>query len=106
QTPPQTPPADVTKDKSEKAKDAVSSSHVNSNNKEVGNESMSSGHFKKSECPRTDGSILGLLEEVIKVGQVMGYNMEECISNMGEIVTPLFVKKTLGHNHGVSSKHS
>nr|GEU97562.1 reverse transcriptase domain-containing protein [Tanacetum cinerariifolium] len=44
-------------------------SQSNSNNKECGNESMSSGHFKKSECPRTGGSILGLLEEVFKVGQ-------------------------------------
>nr|GEV11082.1 hypothetical protein [Tanacetum cinerariifolium] len=73
---------DETKDNREKLNDAVSNSHVNSNNKEVGNDSSSLGHFKKSECPRTDGSILGLLEEVVKVGQVMGYNMEGCISNI------------------------
>ncbi|GJX03210.1 nucleotide-binding alpha-beta plait domain-containing protein [Tanacetum coccineum] len=79
--------ADVTKDNNEKVKDTVSSSHVNSNNKEVGNDSSSLGQIKKSECPRTDGSILGLLEDVIKVGQVMGYNMEGCISNMGKIIS-------------------
>lgn len=54
--------------------------------KEFGTESLSSGHFKKSELPRTGGSILGLLDEVVKVGQVMGYKMEGCISNMTEII--------------------
>ncbi|GJR69948.1 RNA-directed DNA polymerase, eukaryota [Tanacetum coccineum] len=37
--------------------------------KEEGTDSMSCGHFKTSEAPRTGGSILGLLEEVVKVGQ-------------------------------------
>nr|GEV88292.1 RNA-directed DNA polymerase, eukaryota [Tanacetum cinerariifolium] len=55
-------------------------------NNECGNESMASGHFKQSECPRTGGSILSLLEEVVKVGQVMGYRMEGCMANMGEII--------------------
>nr|GEY66102.1 RNA-directed DNA polymerase, eukaryota [Tanacetum cinerariifolium] len=41
---------------------------------------------KKSEIPRTEGSILGILEEVVKVGQIMGYNMEGCMSNMTEII--------------------
>nr|GEU76757.1 nucleotide-binding alpha-beta plait domain-containing protein [Tanacetum cinerariifolium] len=35
-----------------------------------------SGHFKTSSLPRTGGSIMGILDEVVKVGQVMGYNME------------------------------
>ncbi|GJZ67632.1 RNA-directed DNA polymerase, eukaryota [Tanacetum coccineum] len=35
-----------------------------------------SGHFKKSMKPRTGGSIMGVLDELVKVGQVMGYNME------------------------------
>ncbi|GJV38518.1 hypothetical protein Tco_1410995 [Tanacetum coccineum] len=55
-------------------------------NKERGNESMASGHFKQSECPKTGGSILSLLEEVVKVGQVMGYRMEGCMANMEEII--------------------
>ncbi|GJY65492.1 putative reverse transcriptase domain-containing protein [Tanacetum coccineum] len=88
--------ADENKDNRENLNDAVSSSHVNSNNKEVGNDSSSLEHFKKSECPRTDGSILGLLEEVVKVGQVMGYNMEGCISNMGEIISSKGVEEVFG----------
>nr|GEX74792.1 RNA-directed DNA polymerase, eukaryota [Tanacetum cinerariifolium] len=41
-------------------------------------DSVSSGHFKISEAPRTGGSILGLLEGVVRVGHVMGYKMEGC----------------------------
>ncbi|GJS13616.1 nucleotide-binding alpha-beta plait domain-containing protein [Tanacetum coccineum] len=50
------------------------------------NDSVSSGHFKVSEIPRTGGSILGILDEVVKVGMVMGYKMEGCMSNMAEII--------------------
>ncbi|GJV05968.1 RNA-directed DNA polymerase, eukaryota, reverse transcriptase zinc-binding domain protein [Tanacetum coccineum] len=32
------------------------------------------------------GSMIGLLEKVVKVGQVMGFKMEGCISNMEEII--------------------
>ncbi|GKC85625.1 RNA-directed DNA polymerase, eukaryota, partial [Tanacetum coccineum] len=65
---------------------APSGKRSNMKYKVVGDDSMSSGHFKKSEIPRTGGSILGLLDEVVKVGQVMGYKMEGCISNMDEII--------------------
>nr|GEY92636.1 RNA-directed DNA polymerase, eukaryota [Tanacetum cinerariifolium] len=51
-----------------------------------GNSSISSGHFKVFEAPRSGGSIIGLLEEVVKVGQVMGFKMDRCISNMEEII--------------------
>nr|GEU91804.1 RNA-directed DNA polymerase, eukaryota [Tanacetum cinerariifolium] len=44
-------------------------------------DSVSLGHFKKSEAPRTGGSIL-----VVKVGQIMRYKMEGCMSNMAEII--------------------
>nr|GEW35675.1 nucleotide-binding alpha-beta plait domain-containing protein [Tanacetum cinerariifolium] len=54
--------------------------------KDDSTDSVSSGHFKKSEAPRTGGSILGLLDEVVKVGQIMGYKMEGCMSNMTEII--------------------
>ncbi|GJX79556.1 RNA-directed DNA polymerase, eukaryota [Tanacetum coccineum] len=50
------------------------------NLKEERTESVCSGHFKKSEVPRTCGSILGLLDDVVKVGQVMGYNMDGCLA--------------------------
>ncbi|GJT47679.1 nucleotide-binding alpha-beta plait domain-containing protein [Tanacetum coccineum] len=49
-------------------------------------ESICSGHFKKSELPRTRGSILHLMEELVKVGQVMGYNMDGCTKNMEVII--------------------
>ncbi|GKB58698.1 hypothetical protein Tco_0914884 [Tanacetum coccineum] len=49
-------------------------------------DSVSSGYFKKSEAPKTGGSILQLLDDVVKVGQVMGYKMEGCINNMSEII--------------------
>ncbi|GKA11129.1 hypothetical protein Tco_0690562 [Tanacetum coccineum] len=38
--------------------------------------STCSGHFKKCDIPRSGESILQLMEELIKVGQTMGYNME------------------------------
>ncbi|GJR51854.1 RNA-directed DNA polymerase, eukaryota [Tanacetum coccineum] len=41
---------------------------VNMNFKDDEKGSSNSGHFKKSGCPRTEGSILGVLEEVVKVG--------------------------------------
>ncbi|GKB42351.1 RNA-directed DNA polymerase, eukaryota, reverse transcriptase zinc-binding domain protein [Tanacetum coccineum] len=54
--------------------------------KEDVSESACSGHFKKSVAPRTGGSILCLMEELVKVGQTMGYNMDGCLSNMTEII--------------------
>ncbi|GKA90513.1 nucleotide-binding alpha-beta plait domain-containing protein, partial [Tanacetum coccineum] len=54
--------------------------------KDEATDSVSSGHFKKSEAPRSGGSILELLNDVVKVGQVMGYKMEGCMKNMAEII--------------------
>ncbi|GKA49590.1 nucleotide-binding alpha-beta plait domain-containing protein [Tanacetum coccineum] len=48
--------------------------------------SVCSGSFKKSSVPRSGGSFLGLMEEVVKVGQTMGYNMEGCEINLAEII--------------------
>ncbi|GJV01931.1 RNA-directed DNA polymerase, eukaryota, reverse transcriptase zinc-binding domain protein [Tanacetum coccineum] len=45
-----------------------------------------SGRFKKSVAPRTGGSILCLMEEVVKVGQTMGYNMEGCVKDIMNII--------------------
>nr|GEX91913.1 nucleotide-binding alpha-beta plait domain-containing protein [Tanacetum cinerariifolium] len=71
----------------ENINDDASCNQVNMNFKDEEKGSLNSGHFKKSGCPRTDGSILGVLEEVVKVGQVMGCNMDGCISNIGEIIS-------------------
>nr|GEW24107.1 RNA-directed DNA polymerase, eukaryota, reverse transcriptase zinc-binding domain protein [Tanacetum cinerariifolium] len=54
--------------------------------KDDSTDSVSLGHFKKSEAPRTGGSILGLLDEVVKFGKIMGYKMKGCMSNMAEII--------------------
>ncbi|GJX77763.1 RNA-directed DNA polymerase, eukaryota [Tanacetum coccineum] len=48
--------------------------------KEDGNESRCSGRFRRTEEPRTGGSILKLLEDVVKVGQTMGLEMDGCAS--------------------------
>ncbi|GKE87004.1 RNA-directed DNA polymerase, eukaryota, partial [Tanacetum coccineum] len=40
-----------------------------------------SGQFKKCEIPSSGGSILQLMDELIKVGQTMGYNMESCLAH-------------------------
>ncbi|GJY97335.1 nucleotide-binding alpha-beta plait domain-containing protein [Tanacetum coccineum] len=42
-------------------------------------ESMYSGHFQKAETPRSGGSILQLMDDMVKVGQTMRYNIEGCI---------------------------
>ncbi|GKE36385.1 RNA-directed DNA polymerase, eukaryota, partial [Tanacetum coccineum] len=47
-------------------------------------ESLCLGHFKKSEMPRIGGSILNLMEELVKVGQTMGYNMDGCLAQKAE----------------------
>nr|GEV94539.1 putative RNA-directed DNA polymerase, eukaryota, reverse transcriptase zinc-binding domain protein [Tanacetum cinerariifolium] len=49
-------------------------------------ESVCSGHFKKSAASRSQGSILNLMEELIKVGQTMGYNMDGCLYNLTQII--------------------
>ncbi|GJV85462.1 RNA-directed DNA polymerase, eukaryota, reverse transcriptase zinc-binding domain protein [Tanacetum coccineum] len=51
-------------------------SHSKKKSKEDVTESVGSGHFKKSENPCSGGSILLLMDELVKVGQTMGYNME------------------------------
>nr|GEX71936.1 putative RNA-directed DNA polymerase, eukaryota, reverse transcriptase zinc-binding domain protein [Tanacetum cinerariifolium] len=45
-------------------------------------ESVCLGHFKKSVTIRTCGSILNLMEELVKVGQTM----DDCVNNMTEII--------------------
>nr|GEY70275.1 RNA-directed DNA polymerase, eukaryota, reverse transcriptase zinc-binding domain protein [Tanacetum cinerariifolium] len=52
----------------EKVNDAQSNYCENPNGS--GNGSISSGHFKVSKVPKTGGSMIDLLEEVVKVGQM------------------------------------
>nr|GEW05493.1 RNA-directed DNA polymerase, eukaryota, reverse transcriptase zinc-binding domain protein [Tanacetum cinerariifolium] len=43
-------------------------------------------HFKKSEVPKSGGSILHLIDDLVKVGETMGYDMKGCMKNMEEII--------------------
>ncbi|GKC62400.1 RNA-directed DNA polymerase, eukaryota, partial [Tanacetum coccineum] len=58
----------------------------NSESVNKNSESKHSGQSKYSVLPRTGGSILNLMEEVMKVGQTMGYNMDGCIKDITEII--------------------
>nr|GFB60309.1 hypothetical protein [Tanacetum cinerariifolium] len=49
------------------------------------NESTCSGHFKNSNGPQTGGSIIQLIEDLVNVGQTMGYDMTGCMKNMENI---------------------
>nr|GFB97715.1 RNA-directed DNA polymerase, eukaryota [Tanacetum cinerariifolium] len=49
-------------------------------------DSMGSCRLKKSGMPRTGGSILSFMEEVVKVGQTMGYYMDGCVKDITEII--------------------
>nr|GEU64056.1 RNA-directed DNA polymerase, eukaryota [Tanacetum cinerariifolium] len=48
--------------------------------------SSRSSKFKQSVAPKSGGLILCLMEELVRVGQTMGYNIEGCMNNMTEII--------------------
>nr|GFC17666.1 RNA-directed DNA polymerase, eukaryota [Tanacetum cinerariifolium] len=58
----------------------------NSYSKREGTESVGSGRFKKGDALRTGGSILTVMDELIKVGQTMGFKMDGCMKNIEEII--------------------
>nr|GEW77059.1 RNA-directed DNA polymerase, eukaryota, nucleotide-binding alpha-beta plait domain protein [Tanacetum cinerariifolium] len=66
----------------------VNSANLRDNRtKKDGMESMGSGHIQKVEVPWTGGSILSLMDELIKVGQTIGYKMDsESNGNSGGIL--------------------
>ncbi|GJS50445.1 RNA-directed DNA polymerase, eukaryota [Tanacetum coccineum] len=72
---------DVTDEEDEnEISDTESKDELKVDDQEDGAESTFSGYFKKSKGPRSGGSIINLLEDVVKVGHVMGYNMEGCLA--------------------------
>ncbi|GJS56306.1 RNA-directed DNA polymerase, eukaryota, partial [Tanacetum coccineum] len=77
----------------EEVNNAFSGNGSNNNSKEDVSGSVRSGCFKKSEVPRTGGSLLSLMDELVKVGQVMGYKIEGCMNNMTEIIESQGVKE-------------
>ncbi|GKD87689.1 nucleotide-binding alpha-beta plait domain-containing protein [Tanacetum coccineum] len=48
--------------------------------------SMGSCRLKKSGRPCSGGSILSVMEKIIKVGHTMGYNMDGCVKDITEII--------------------
>nr|GEZ97787.1 RNA-directed DNA polymerase, eukaryota [Tanacetum cinerariifolium] len=70
----------------EEVNNTFSGNCTKKNSKEDVSNSVRSGHFKTSMVPCTCGSILSLMDELVKVGQVMGYKMDGCMSNMTEII--------------------
>ncbi|GJR25123.1 RNA-directed DNA polymerase, eukaryota [Tanacetum coccineum] len=54
-------------------------SHINTFNEDR-EESICSGHFKRTDIPSSGGSMLQVMEDLVKVGQIMGYNMEGCLA--------------------------
>ncbi|GKA90903.1 RNA-directed DNA polymerase, eukaryota [Tanacetum coccineum] len=79
---------------------------TNKGSKEEVSGSVCSGNFKKSEVPRTGGSILCVLEELVKVGQAMGYNMDGCVNNMTEIIESQGASELVGGNYAFDFVHS
>ncbi|GJU25335.1 RNA-directed DNA polymerase, eukaryota [Tanacetum coccineum] len=66
--------------------------------KKAGGESMDSDHCRESEGSRKGGSILMLMDELVKVGQTMGYNMDGCMKNIEEIIESQGVDGCFGMN--------
>ncbi|GKE13982.1 nucleotide-binding alpha-beta plait domain-containing protein [Tanacetum coccineum] len=60
--------------------------HTLSNSKEDMEESVWLGHFKQTEIPRSGGSLLQVIDDLVKVGNTMGYNMEGCMKNIEDII--------------------
>nr|GEW89057.1 nucleotide-binding alpha-beta plait domain-containing protein [Tanacetum cinerariifolium] len=66
--------------------DHVNAGIDNSYSKREGTESVGSGCFKKGDALHTGGSILTVMDELIKVGQTMGFKMDGCMKNIEEII--------------------
>nr|GEY58573.1 nucleotide-binding alpha-beta plait domain-containing protein [Tanacetum cinerariifolium] len=62
--------------------DHVNAGIHNSYSKREGTESVGLGHFKKGDALHTGGSILTVMDELIKVGQTVGFKMDGCMKNI------------------------
>nr|GEZ53086.1 RNA-directed DNA polymerase, eukaryota [Tanacetum cinerariifolium] len=90
--------------------DCNQKSHKLSNMKKDSNASLNedadasvcSGNFKSVEILKSDGSILQLMLDLIKVGETMGYKMNGCINNFKEIVkTQGAQNPSVGNSRGI-----
>nr|GEY50572.1 RNA-directed DNA polymerase, eukaryota, reverse transcriptase zinc-binding domain protein [Tanacetum cinerariifolium] len=68
----------------------------NTNPKDEVSGSTCSEQFKKPKVSYTGGSILNLLDDVVKDGRVMGYNMDGCLANMENIIESQGVDEGVG----------
>nr|GFB76753.1 nucleotide-binding alpha-beta plait domain-containing protein [Tanacetum cinerariifolium] len=73
-------PADADSDKGPKVIRQSQGSTINASNL------VRPNRFKNSWKSRNGGSILTLLEDLVKVGKTMCYNMEGCVNDMADII--------------------
>nr|GEX40459.1 nucleotide-binding alpha-beta plait domain-containing protein [Tanacetum cinerariifolium] len=79
----------------EEVKNTFSGNCPKKNSKEDVLNLVCSGYFKTSMVPRTGGSILSLMDELVKVGQAIGYKMDGYMSCMTEIIESQGVKEVI-----------
>ncbi|GJZ65154.1 nucleotide-binding alpha-beta plait domain-containing protein [Tanacetum coccineum] len=77
---------DAKKAVDEKSIHEIKNSKTKTSSKGEDNASRCSRHFRRIKDPPTGGSILQLLEDVVKVGQTMGYKMDGCVRNIEDII--------------------
>ncbi|GJS59573.1 hypothetical protein Tco_0654357 [Tanacetum coccineum] len=77
------------KDQEEKQNSEVRKPSSINNSKEDTEESICSGHFKKIDKPHSGGSFPQFMEDLVKVGQAIRYNMKGCLKNIEEIIGSL-----------------
>ncbi|GKC87849.1 RNA-directed DNA polymerase, eukaryota, partial [Tanacetum coccineum] len=69
-------------DNNEGHREGISSAHQSVHHADSNN----SSRFKISEIPRSGGSILSLMDELVRVGQTMGYKMRGCENDISDII--------------------
>ncbi|GKA00653.1 RNA-directed DNA polymerase, eukaryota [Tanacetum coccineum] len=74
------------KDFEEKRSFEVRKSKSKASSKEEDNESACTGHFKRIQEPQTGGSILQLLEDIVKVGQTISAAVFNSFISLGGLV--------------------
>ncbi|GJW93061.1 RNA-directed DNA polymerase, eukaryota, reverse transcriptase zinc-binding domain protein [Tanacetum coccineum] len=79
-------PPNINSGENTMSQEDVVSNKPNHKPKEDGEVSACSGHFQKATTPRSQGSFLQFMEELVKVGHTMGYKMDGCIKNIEEII--------------------
>nr|GFA82330.1 RNA-directed DNA polymerase, eukaryota [Tanacetum cinerariifolium] len=77
---------DFVEDGDEKEDSEIGSYEEVPNGEDVKNVEDLEGHFKMSEVPKSGGFILQLIENLVKVGEIVGYDMKGCMKNMEEII--------------------